>query len=101
MIHVLQEFVSISFWPSGTISNACIMFVDQFRQSVDLYSSPNSRLVIKTEYKEIEKTLAHIYTDFVKMYTYNDFRLYRLLIPVLVYVYNLGLWLHYIHVTRS
>ena len=55
MIHVLQVFVSISFWPSGTISNACIMFVDQFRQSLDLYSSPNSRLVIKTEYKEIEK----------------------------------------------
>ena len=80
MIHVLQEFVSISFWPSGTISNACIMFVDQFRQSVDLYSSPNSRRVIKTEYKEIEKTLPHIYIDFVQMYTYNDFRLYMLLI---------------------
>ena len=44
MIYVLQVFVSISFWPLGTISNACIMFVDQFRQSVDLYSSPNSRL---------------------------------------------------------
>ena len=38
MIHVLQVFVSISFWPSGTISNACIMFVDQFRQSVDLHA---------------------------------------------------------------
>ena len=61
MIHVLQEFVSISFWPSGTISNACIMFVDQFRQSVDLYSSPNSRWVIKTEYKEIEKKHWHIF----------------------------------------
>ena len=49
------------------------MFVDQFRQNVDLYSSPNSRRVIKTEYKETEKTLAHIYIDFVQMYTYNDF----------------------------
>ena len=65
MIHVLQVFVSISFWPSETIFNACIMFVDQFRQSVDLYSSQNSRWVIKTEYKEIEKhSYIHILISF-------------------------------------
>ena len=34
------------------------MFVDQFSQTVDLYSSPNSRRVIKTEYKEIEKEVS-------------------------------------------
>ena len=72
-------FVSISFWPSGTISNACIMFVDQFRQSVDLYSSPNSRLVIKTEYKEIEKHW-HIFILISFKCIRNDFRSYRLLI---------------------
>ena len=43
------------FLDSRTLSNPCIMFVDQFRQNVDMNSSPNSRWVIKTEYKEIEK----------------------------------------------
>ena len=43
VIHVLQVFMSISFWPSRTISNPCIMFVDQFLQNVDLYFSPNNR----------------------------------------------------------
>ena len=34
----------------------------------------------KDNIKKLKKTLAHIYIDFVQMYTYNDFRLYRLLI---------------------
>ena len=82
------------------------MFVDQFRQSVDLYSSPNSRWVIKTEYKEIEKkkALAHIYIDFVQMYTYNDFSIVQVTNNVLhvstlellewffVYVTNCNSW---------
>ena len=60
MISVLSDTCTSSvcvdqFLASRTLSNPCIMFVNQFRQNVDLYSSPNSRLVIKTEYKKIEK----------------------------------------------
>ena len=55
VINVLQVFMSISFWPSQTISNPRIMFVDQFLQNVDLHFSQNNLRVIKTEYKEIEK----------------------------------------------
>ena len=60
MLSVLSDTFTSSvcvdqFLASRTLSNPFIMFVDQFRQNVDLYSSPNSRWVIKTEYKEIEK----------------------------------------------
>ena len=45
MISVLSDTCTSSvcvdqFLALMTISNACIMFVDLFRQSVDLYSSP-------------------------------------------------------------
>ena len=38
----VDQFLA-QFLASQTLSNPCIMFVDQFRQNVDLYSSPNSR----------------------------------------------------------
>ena len=46
--HILSDTCTSSvcvdqFLASRTLSNPCIMFVDQFRQNVDLYSSPNSR----------------------------------------------------------
>ena len=58
MISVLSDTCTSSVCVDQFLAlrdNACIRFVDRFRQSVDLYSSPNSRLVIKTENKEIEK----------------------------------------------